>query len=78
MNMDWQQISSLGIVALSAFLLIRNRIRKHRHTPFASCDSECGCSTSTLIQSIPPERLEQLREERRRLNDRPGAQRLQK
>jgi len=39
--MDWQQIVSLAIVALTAVLLVRSQIRaRRRSTP--DCCGECG------------------------------------
>jgi len=41
---DWQQLISLGIVAVSAALLVRNQLRKRKR--LNACDSGCGCSPS--------------------------------
>ena len=43
---DWQEIVSLGIVALSAALLVRNQFQKRKQAQLNSCDSECGCAGS--------------------------------
>jgi hypothetical protein len=43
---DWQQIVSLGIVALSVTLLVRNQIQKRKRAQLGSCDSDCGCASS--------------------------------
>ena len=41
--MDWQQIISLGIVALSAVLLVRTEIQKRKRARLTGCGHDCGC-----------------------------------
>jgi hypothetical protein len=65
---DWQQILSLFIVALAAFLLVRNGVRKRRRVALSACAEDCGCSGSELLKQIPADRLQQLRDERKRMN----------
>gem|GEM_PF-2714853 len=43
---DWQQLISLGIVAVSAALLVRNQLRKRKRARLNPCDSGCGCTPS--------------------------------
>jgi hypothetical protein len=40
---DWQQIVSLGIVILSAVLLVRGEIQKRRRAKLTGCGLDCGC-----------------------------------
>lgn len=51
--MDWQQIASLAVVALSAALLVRRQIRKRRRAAFSPCGrgADCGCSTTHVSYS---------------------------
>jgi hypothetical protein len=42
---DWQQTTALVIVALTAALFVRARLRKRRSG--LPCDSHCGCAGST-------------------------------
>jgi hypothetical protein len=61
--MNWQQIFSLLIVALTAFLLVRSFIRKRNRSAFGFCEDECGCSASDLTKNIPADRLKELKEQ---------------
>jgi hypothetical protein len=47
---DWQQIISLGIVALSASLLVRNEIQKKKRAKLAGCGHDCGCEGSASVE----------------------------
>jgi hypothetical protein len=42
--MDWQQIVALGIVAVTAVMLVRARLR--RRPGKLPCDAQCGCSAT--------------------------------
>ena len=48
--MDWQQITALGIVALTAALFVLARLRRKRKAGLP-CDSHCGCSTANKANS---------------------------
>lgn len=48
--MDWQQVTSLAIVALTAILLVRHEVRKSRRAKLRACGQECGCSSRILEQ----------------------------
>jgi hypothetical protein len=61
--MNWQQIISLAIVALTAVLLLRSLVQKRRQSAFGSCEDGCGCSASDLIKNIPADRLRELKEQ---------------
>ena len=43
--MDWQQATALTIVAVTAALFLRARLRKRRAK--LPCDSGCGCATTS-------------------------------
>jgi hypothetical protein len=49
--MDWQQIVSLLIVALSAALLVRRQLRKRRRAAMSPCGrgADCGCSIPSHV-----------------------------
>ncbi len=64
--MNWQQIVSLGIVAVTVFLLVRSYVRKVKQTALEICTDDCGCSVNELVKKIPEDRLKQLREQQRR------------
>ncbi len=51
--MDWQQITSFVIVAVSAFLLVRSEIKKRQRAKKFPCSNseECGCS-STQVRTV--------------------------
>jgi len=42
--MDWQQITALTVVALTAALFLRARMRRSKSK--LPCDSQCGCASS--------------------------------
>jgi hypothetical protein len=42
MNMDWQQFAALGVVAVTAGLFLRAKLRPHKFS-FVR-DTHCGCS----------------------------------
>ena len=42
--MDWQQIAALSIVAVTAALFVRARLRRRRAK--LPCDTHCGCAGS--------------------------------
>lgn len=44
--MDYQQIASLAIVAVTALLLVLRQIRKHRRAKLRPCGHDCGCAPS--------------------------------
>ncbi|MBI5471470.1 MAG: hypothetical protein HY961_03905 [Ignavibacteriae bacterium] len=46
--MDWQQASSLVIVATTAVLLVRHQIAKRRRAKLKPCGGNCGCSSDVL------------------------------
>lgn len=46
--MDWQQITSLLVVAITAALLIRHEVRKHQKARLAACGRDCECSSKIL------------------------------
>lgn len=48
--MDWQQVASLGLVAITAVLLVRHEVRKYRRAKLRACGQECGCSSRILEQ----------------------------
>jgi hypothetical protein len=52
--MDWQQVTSLAIVALTAFLLVRAEVRKRQRTKLRACGGDCGC-TSDVLERIRAE-----------------------
>jgi len=45
--MDWQQIVSLVIVALTFVLLLRSQIRKRKRAKNSACGGDCGCSSTS-------------------------------
>jgi hypothetical protein len=63
--MNWQQPISLLIVAVTAVLLARSFLRKKQSKPFGFCDSDCGCSATDLLKKLPPDKLRELRDQRR-------------
>ncbi len=63
--MNWQQITSLVIVAITATLLIRSFVRKRQNTPFGFCDDDCGCSATDLMKKLPADKLKELRTQQR-------------
>jgi hypothetical protein len=46
--MDWQQVASLVVVALTAFLLVRAEIAKRQRAKLRACGHDCGCSSDAL------------------------------
>jgi hypothetical protein len=48
--MDWQQVTSLLIVAATTMLLVRSEWRRRRRARLRACGGECGCSSSILEQ----------------------------
>ena len=42
--MDWQQVVSICIVALSASLIAVRQVRKHRRAKSRPCGHDCGCA----------------------------------
>ncbi len=48
--MNWQEIVSLAIVALTAVLLIRSQIAKRKRAKNSSCGGDCGCSSSSTTK----------------------------
>jgi len=44
--MDWQQVASLCIVAVTAVLLSRHVIRRQRRGMWALCGRECACAVT--------------------------------
>lgn len=58
--MDFQQIGSLFIVALTAALLIRSGLRKQKRLWSGGCSGTCDCTTTTgqpkSLESPPPKR----------------------
>ena len=61
--MDWQQIISLFVVALTTLLLLRLFVRKNKQAALGICAQDCGCSVNELVKTIPEDRLRQLREQ---------------
>lgn len=61
--MDWQQIISLVVVALTALLLLRSFVRKRKQAALGICAEDCGCSVNELVKTIPEDRLRRLREQ---------------
>ncbi|GEM_PF-3280795 len=45
---DWQQITSLIIVAVTAFLLVRYEVKKRQQAKLRACGHDCGCSSDVL------------------------------
>jgi len=43
-RMDWQQITALTIVAVTAALFVRARLRRNKAK--LPCDSQCGCANT--------------------------------
>ncbi len=60
--MDWQQVTSLLIVGISAVLLAGSELRKRRLAKLRPCGHDCGCSTNTL-KKIPRSIRKELRTE---------------
>jgi len=48
--MDWQQVASLVIVALTAVLLVRSEVRRRRGARLRACGHDCGCADRILEQ----------------------------
>ncbi len=46
--MDWQEISALAVVAVTAVLLVRQEIKSRRRARTRACGGECGCSSDVL------------------------------
>jgi len=58
---DWQQVVSLGIVALSLAFLVRNQFQKRKRAQMKACDSECGCSGSASpVKNSLPQKTEKI------------------
>jgi hypothetical protein len=41
--MDWQQVTSLAVVAVTGYFFIRHQIRSRRKSRSRACGSDCGC-----------------------------------
>ncbi len=63
--MNWQQIVSLGIVAVTVFLIVRSYVRRVKQAALGICTDDCGCSVNELVKKIPEEQLKRLREQQR-------------
>ncbi len=50
--MDWQQICSLAIVALTAVLLVRSEVKKRRRARLTGCSGDCGCTPASSKPGI--------------------------
>lgn len=48
--MDWQQVASLIVVAVTAVLLVRSEVRRRRRARMRACGHDCGCSARMLEQ----------------------------
>ena len=46
--MDWQQITSLLIVALTVVLLVRHEVAKRQRAKLRAGGNDCGCRSDTL------------------------------
>ena len=42
--MGWQQLVSLGIVAVAALLIVRREVRRRRQGKLGDCGEGCNCS----------------------------------
>jgi len=52
LNMDWQQLTSLVIVAATAVLLVRHAWHQRRMAKTHPCGGECGCSQSLIREKM--------------------------
>ena len=46
--MDWQQITSLLIVALTVVLLVRHEVKRRQRAATRACGHDCACTSDTL------------------------------
>jgi len=56
--MDWQQPTSLAVVACTGFFFIRHQIRRKRKSPSGACDPDCGCGAKDVSLSDQSTRKE--------------------
>ncbi len=56
--MDWQQLASLSVVAITVVLLVRSEWRRRQRAKLRACGSDCGCGTSqsSELLKITPDR----------------------
>jgi hypothetical protein len=50
--MDWQQVASLLVVAVTAVLLGRSEWRRRQLAKLRACGSNCGCSSSIALKQF--------------------------
>ena len=50
--MDWQQLASLAIVAVTGVLLVRSEWRRRQRIKLRACGSDCGCGTSQSLEPL--------------------------
>lgn len=62
--MDWQQLASLAVVAVTAILLVRSEWCRRQRAKLRACGSDCGCGTS---QSLKPLKAASTSEQARKI-----------
>ena len=48
-DMDWQKIAALGVVAVTAGLFLKAKLRRRKFS--FEHDTHCGCATSSSVPS---------------------------
>ncbi|MBM2839958.1 MAG: hypothetical protein HW412_486 [Bacteroidetes bacterium] len=61
--MDWQQVASLSIVAVTAILLVRHEVTRRRRAKVRACGGDCECSSSTAVERLKSQVLQESVEE---------------
>lgn len=52
--MEWQQLTSLVVVAVTAVLLVRSQIKQRRRAGLRACGSDCGCANVDTPSLVRP------------------------
>jgi hypothetical protein len=47
--MEWQQLTSLIVVAVTAVLVVRSQIKQRRRASLRACGSDCGCAGADIL-----------------------------
>jgi hypothetical protein len=44
--MEWQEPAALALVAVAAFLLVRQQVRSYRRRRAGACAADCNCTAA--------------------------------
>lgn len=47
--MNWQEIISFMLVAITTVIMIRSRIKRHKLRKILPCAGDCNCTAAKLI-----------------------------